>query len=225
MIYKEHEKGREGNQDCRKPFPCEHCGSNTREDVVKAAIWGSRGLVVIENIPAWMCEGCGEQFYDEETAREIEKIVAGPAGKAKQEILVPVFSLAEVEVPQKKCRPPEDVHDWEAEAIQSMYTGMEQGRQEGEGNQESQKAWRCRYCEADTHEDVVRSVLWAERGLVAVEDIPARVCEGCGERFYDEETTQRIEKVVGDATMKAKREIRAPVFSLPALACRNGHDQ
>jgi YgiT-type zinc finger domain-containing protein len=78
---------------------CEHCGSRTHDKVVKAAFWGDRGLVAIEDIPARVCEACGEQFYDEATARKIEKLVADPATGMKRQILVPVFSLAEVAGP------------------------------------------------------------------------------------------------------------------------------
>ena len=76
-----------------KAFACEYCGSGTRADIVRAAFWGDEGLVAIEEIPARVCEGCGEQFYDEVTTRKIEKILQGPTPKARREVLVPVFSL------------------------------------------------------------------------------------------------------------------------------------
>ena len=57
-----------------------------------------RGLVAIEQIPARVCEECGEQFYAAETTRKIEKLIEDPAAKATREILVPVFSLAEIEI-------------------------------------------------------------------------------------------------------------------------------
>jgi len=96
------EREGEQSQGCPAAFRCKYCESDTREDLVKAALWGDQGLVAIEDIPARVCDGCGEQFYDEETARLIEQIATGPHVAAGREILVPVFSLAEVGVSAKK---------------------------------------------------------------------------------------------------------------------------
>jgi YgiT-type zinc finger domain-containing protein len=84
---------------------CEHCGGQTQPEVVKAAFWGERGLVAIEDIPARVCEQCGEQFYDEATARKIEKLVGSPAEAAKRHVLVPVFSLSEDEASGSRAEP------------------------------------------------------------------------------------------------------------------------
>jgi len=82
--------------DDQSDTSCEYCGAGTHKDVVKAAFWGERGLVAIEDIPARVCEQCGEQFYDEETFRKIERLIADPNAKAKRELVVPLFSLREV---------------------------------------------------------------------------------------------------------------------------------
>ena len=87
----------EGAQDSRAAFPCAQCGADTHEDLVKAAFWRQEGWVAIEDIPARVCEGCGEQFYDDATAQRIEEIVNGAAGVAQRQITVPVFSLAGAE--------------------------------------------------------------------------------------------------------------------------------
>jgi YgiT-type zinc finger domain-containing protein len=87
----------ESRQHTAATFPCACCGAGTHEDLVTAAFWGQQGLIVIEAIPARVCEGCGEQFYDDRTAQRIEGIVNGSAAVAKQRITVPVFSLAGAE--------------------------------------------------------------------------------------------------------------------------------
>jgi len=87
----------EGPQAGPAAVPCTCCGADTREDFVKAAFWGPQGLVAIEDIPARVCEGCGEQFYDDQTAQRIEGIVNGSAAVPRQRITVPVFSLAGAE--------------------------------------------------------------------------------------------------------------------------------
>lgn len=208
--------GREGNQARGEFPPCAQCGSDTYGDLVKAALWSRTGWIAIEDIPARVCQACAEQFYDEKTVQEIEKIIAHPTLKAKQQIQVPVFSLTDVEILQGHSRP-EVLDEEETAALESMFAGTEQARQQPAANGEHPDAFLCKYCESDTHEDIVKSVLWGDRGLVVVEDIPARVCPQCGEQFYDEETTRKIEKIIADPSVKAKQEIAVPVFSLAEL--------
>ena len=209
---------REDDPEHPAAFPCEHCGSDTYEAVVEAALWAGEGLVAIEDIPARVCQGCGEQFYDEQTARRIEKVIAAPASGAKQKILVPVLSLSEVEVPKQRS-PTEVLDEEEMEALETTFTGAEPARQEMEEDRPSQGAFLCRYCESPTHEDVVKSALWTAGGLVAIEDVPARVCRQCKEHFYDDETSRKITKLTqaGFPAEKARREIPAHVFSLPQI--------
>jgi len=87
----------EGPQDGPAVFPCAYCGAGTREDSVQAAFWGRQGWVVIEDIPARVCEGCGEQFYDDHTTERIEAIVNGSTAVPPRQITVGVFSLADGE--------------------------------------------------------------------------------------------------------------------------------
>jgi len=142
-------------------------------------------LVAVEDVPARVCESCGEQFFDEETAHKIEEVIASPTVEAKRELRVPVFSLAAMDVTMAE-RP------------------------------ESPGDLRCEHCESPTDEDVVRSVLWTATGLVAVEDIPARVCPECQEPYYDAQTACKIMELTseGPPADKAKRELTVPVFSL-----------
>jgi YgiT-type zinc finger domain-containing protein len=90
----------------------------------------------------------------------------------------------------------------------------DQARPVQEGQQARRAAVPCAYCGADTHEDVVKAAFWAHQGWVVIEDIPARVCEGCGEQFYDDKTAQRIEEIVNGSTALPQRQITVPVFSL-----------
>jgi len=205
----------EDGQEHQAASPCEHCGCATRDDVVKAALWGQRGWLVIEDIPARVCEGCAEQFYDEETSRKIAKVIAAPIAGAKREILLPVFSLPEVELPKEQSHP-EVLEEEDMEAVETTFTGTEASRQEREELRESRDGFSCRYCGSHTREDTVRSAFWAAGGLVAVEDIPAQVCQGCGERFYADETTRRIAELTthGFPAERANRKTLVPVFSL-----------
>jgi len=81
---------------------------------------------------------------------------------------------------------------------------------------ESPGELRCEHCESPTDEDVVKLVLWTATGLVAVEDIPARVCQECKEPYYDAQTARKMMELTseGPPADKAKRELTVPVFSL-----------
>ena len=85
----------EDQPDPQKAARCQDCGGATHEDVVKAAFWHDEQLLVIEEIPARVCNRCCEQFYDEQTAQRLQSLIAAPPTEAKREILVPVYSLAD----------------------------------------------------------------------------------------------------------------------------------
>jgi hypothetical protein len=144
--------------------------------------------VAVEDVPARVCEACGEQLFDEVAARSIEKVLARPWSAAKHELRVPVFSLADMKTTTIEC--PETPRDL-----------------------------RCEHCESPTDQDVIRSVLWTSRGLVAVEDIPARVCRECKEPYYDAQTVRKIMELTGEGYPAdvAKRELAVPVFSLTEI--------
>jgi YgiT-type zinc finger domain-containing protein len=159
---------------------CRYCGCETDEGVIKAAHWTERRLIVIEDIPARLCQGCGEQFFEEEVIQKIQKALTYPTTKAKRQIRVPVYSL---------------------EAVIA--------------NQDHREIFLCKYCESATVEELVKSVLWVDGGLIAVENIPARVCQRCGEQFYDDQTAEEL-TALGKRRFEpptAKRKVLVSVFS------------
>jgi YgiT-type zinc finger domain-containing protein len=57
---------------------CTLCHEGTYRD--KLVVFSSRRsdrLVVVEDVPALVCDVCGDQVITEETAREIERVVMG----------------------------------------------------------------------------------------------------------------------------------------------------
>lgn len=76
---------------------CPQCGSQRlRQDLVKSAFWHDDGLVVIEGIPAVVCEACGERFYDDATVMVLDLMNGdgfSPA-QASGHMHVPVFSFS-----------------------------------------------------------------------------------------------------------------------------------
>lgn len=62
---------------------------------VRSAFFHGDRLVVIEDIPALVCSGCNEQFYDDRTVVVLDLLRGNgfPVEDAREEIRVPVFSF------------------------------------------------------------------------------------------------------------------------------------
>lgn len=202
-----------GREDMPLPTPpkCKYCGFDTHQDVIKAALWTDGGLVVVEDIPAWVCEGCGEQFFEEKVTQSIEKVLACSTAKAKQRIRVPVYSMSQ---PGLANRP--------VVATRVSSIRRRGARDEGRGakttgaHPQHGETLRCKYCASETVEALVKSAFWVEAGLIAVENMPARICQQCKEHFYDEAIAEKITalqkgKSFPEAT---KQQVLVPVFSL-----------
>lgn len=83
-------------------------------------------------------------------------------------------------------------------------------------------------CQACGHAglDVLRvqTALWEDERLVVVEDVPALVCPGCGERFHDDETAMRLDMLRGTGfpADRAARVMSVEVFRLSQTLPRAG---
>jgi len=75
---------------------CPRCSEPLIEQTVRTAIWQGARLAVVEDIPALVCSGCLEQFYDDDVSDALRRLTENgfPADGAQREITVPVFSLA-----------------------------------------------------------------------------------------------------------------------------------
>ena len=72
---------------------CHFCGGDVVEQRVTVDYrWGEALLVVIRNVPAGVCQVCGEQYFKSEVIKEMEK-VAHSQEKADQVLQVPVKEL------------------------------------------------------------------------------------------------------------------------------------
>jgi YgiT-type zinc finger domain-containing protein len=79
--------------------PCPACEStSTRHGLVRSAFWQNDRLVVIEDVPALVCNTCGEQFYDDASVNLIDRVRQRgfPPEDAVRELRVPVFSCSNV---------------------------------------------------------------------------------------------------------------------------------
>jgi hypothetical protein len=61
--------------------------------------------------------------------------------------------------------------------------------------------------------------LWIDGDLVVIEDVPARVCRGCGETFYDADITARLERLQSGRSDRPEpvRTIEARVYAWSEL--------
>jgi len=83
----------------------------------------------------------------------------------------------------------------------------------------------CTTCGSErVHPGLLRSAFWQDERLVVVEDIPALVCDACGERFYDDATAMRLDLMRGEGfpPQNARREVVASVFSFADRPRRPG---
>jgi YgiT-type zinc finger domain-containing protein len=83
-------------------------------------------------------------------------------------------------------------------------------------NTAEQLSAACPVCEsADTRLARVRSAFWHNDRLVVIEDVPALVCNTCGEQFYDDAAVLMIDRMRrnGFPPEDAVRELRVPVFA------------
>ncbi len=81
---------------------CTNCQNfSLRPARARSAFWHGDRLVVIEDVPALVCDSCGEQFYDDNTVVMIERLRGDgfPPERAAGEMLVPVFSFGDMPLP------------------------------------------------------------------------------------------------------------------------------
>ena len=54
---------------------CEFCEGNIEEKQVLARVRYRGQTIYVENVPAWVCSKCGEQYFDAPVYKRLEEIV------------------------------------------------------------------------------------------------------------------------------------------------------
>lgn len=74
---------------------CPHCERPMATSTVRTAIWFGERLAVVEAIPAYVCQPCSEQVYDDDVSDALRRLAEDgfPASASTREMTVPVFSL------------------------------------------------------------------------------------------------------------------------------------
>jgi len=72
---------------------CFFCGGKVVEDKITVDYrWGEEFLAVFKNVPAGVCQVCGEQYFKSEIVKEMERVVQSKE-EAKEIIQIPVREL------------------------------------------------------------------------------------------------------------------------------------
>ena len=61
---------------------------------------------------------------------------------------------------------------------------------------------RCSFCKGKLHPGKTECLAHAPGEVIVIKDIPAYVCEQCGEAWYSAETSRKIDAVMRDAHQK-----------------------
>ncbi len=75
---------------------CYFCGGGLEPGTVTANEWRTGNLTLIENVPALVCEKCGESYLASETCEQIDRLMALPPAP-RRTMEVPVYAFTERE--------------------------------------------------------------------------------------------------------------------------------
>jgi YgiT-type zinc finger domain-containing protein len=75
-----------------RPVRCPKCERPMRPGQVNTAMWYGQKVVLVEDIPAMVCDYCSEQYYDDETTEGLMRLTEEGCQLSEQtgEVLVPV---------------------------------------------------------------------------------------------------------------------------------------
>lgn len=70
---------------------CRLCGGKVEKHNVNVENWWGDTLTIVEDVPAWVCADCGEQYFDADTSIELDKMRSKAPSKPKRILQVPVY--------------------------------------------------------------------------------------------------------------------------------------
>lgn len=73
---------------------CYFCGGEIEHRRVTAENWWGDSLALVEDVPALVCRNCGEQYFEADTCRKLDKLRTTPP-RARKTIEVPVYRFSE----------------------------------------------------------------------------------------------------------------------------------
>ena len=72
---------------------CFYCKGKTIETTTKFIVDLGKCVVIIKNVPARVCEQCGEVSFNSEAAKQIEKIVDAVKNSIMSEVAIVEYPL------------------------------------------------------------------------------------------------------------------------------------
>jgi YgiT-type zinc finger domain-containing protein len=75
----------------------------------------------------------------------------------------------------------------------------------------------CSFCGGELEERLVQHEYRWEGKLFVFEDVPARVCRQCGEKYFDAQVVKAMERAVLHQ-LKPKRILQVPLFTYSEVA-------
>jgi len=75
---------------------------------------------------------------------------------------------------------------------------------------------KCAICGGIQKEEITKLELWVDGKLIVIEDVPAKVCENCGEKYFSAKVSKQIDALL-ESAVEAKRKLEVPVFSFKTL--------
>lgn len=80
-----------------KMSKCQVCGGKVTSKKVDVERWCHGHLIIIEGVPAHVCEQCGEMYFDAEVALQMDRIKKATMVPGERFIQVPVrpFTMSE----------------------------------------------------------------------------------------------------------------------------------
>ena len=66
---------------------------------------------------------------------------------------------------------------------------------------------KCFFCKGDMERTTTKFIVDLGECVVIVKNVPAMVCKQCGEKSFDDETMERLEKIVDSVRNSLVREV------------------
>jgi len=71
---------------------CPLCGGEYKKEIITHEEWWGDKLYVFKNVPALVCENCGEVYFSDKVLRTMDKIIRENE-QPEEKIEAPVFQL------------------------------------------------------------------------------------------------------------------------------------
>jgi YgiT-type zinc finger domain-containing protein len=59
----------------KKPNTCTFCKGKLKKGETDFTVKTGHSVISIKNVPAYVCENCGEAYYDPDTSRKIDSVL------------------------------------------------------------------------------------------------------------------------------------------------------